>query len=167
MSKRPMDPDEALSAPLYAFALLLVAVPLLDFLQSIGALRPTNVQWRFATVGLLSGVLLTPMLGLTVAMVVAAIRQHTVLQRILAVLSLVAATTLSLLLISFVLDALQVSRVVPEQGRTAFRAASVKAVLKQLSATAVLLFLGLRGWRISSWRSRRRDGQAQIPLVAR
>jgi hypothetical protein len=167
MPKRSMSSDEALSAPLYGLAVLLMAVPLLDFLQSIGPLRPANVQWRFATVGLLSGVLLTPMLGLSIAMVLAAVRGQPRLQRILSLFSLLVATTLTLLLISFVLDALQVANVVPEQGRSAFRSASIKAVLKQVSVAAVLFVLGLRGWGISASRGRRRDAHGQIPLVSK
>jgi chromate transport protein ChrA len=166
LPRRPLDPEEALAGPMYAVAFLLVAFPLVDFLQSIRGFQPGNLQWRFATVGLLSGVLLTPILGVIVAMVVAAIRGHALVQRLLAILNLLAAVVLLVLLIGFVLDLLQLRSIVPEAGRAEFRSASMRAVVKHLSASLVLFFLGWRGWRVSGWTFVSREGQNPVRIVA-
>jgi hypothetical protein len=162
MARKPLDPDEALAAPLYVLAVLLVLMPAIDFLQSVGGVQPSNVQWRFATVGLLSSFLLTPLLGTGVAMVVAAVRGHVLLQRMLAIGNLAASAVLLLLLAGFVLDVLQLRPAVPEEGRAAFQSASLRAMLKHAATVALLFFFGLRGLRISSWR---RVSRAQKPSV--
>jgi len=155
MSRRALDPDEALAGPFYAVALMLVGIPLLDFAQTLSGFHPGNIQWRFATVGLLSGALLTPLLGVVIATVVAAICEHRVLQRILAIANLIAAGLLLVVLCGFILDVLQLRTVVPEQARAEFQAASIKAMIKHLSGVAVFAYLGLRSLRVSRWRSSR------------
>jgi hypothetical protein len=157
---------EVLGAPLYLFAALLAAVPCIDFVQSIGVPQVGNVQWRFATVGLLSSVLLTPMLGLVIAMVTALVRSDVVPLRALALLSALSAAVLFVLLAGFVLDVLQLRGSIPEAGRAGFRTASIKAVVKHMSAVMVLAFLGLRAWRISSWRTPS-EARGPIPIVSR
>jgi hypothetical protein len=160
------DVQHTLAAPLYAFALLLVVIPVVDFVQSVGTPQPGNIQWRFATVGLLSSVLLTPMLGLGIAIVVAAFRRHLRALRLLALLSALAAIALMLLTLGFTLDVLQLRNSVPAQGESAFRGASVKAVLKHLAAAFVLGLLGVRAWRLSAWRVSAAE-RTPVPLVSR
>ena len=72
MTSRSFENAESLVAPLYFIAALLIATPLMDFATSVVPLRPGSLEWRFASVGLLSGFLLTPLLGLVIALAVAA-----------------------------------------------------------------------------------------------
>ena len=166
MTRKHFDPDEQLAAPLYALAVLLVGWPMIDFVQGIGAFSPGNIQWRFASVGLLSGALLTPMLGVALAMVVAAVRGHVVFQRVLAILNLVAAIVLVLLLIAFLLDVLQLRGVVPDQRQREFTSASGKAILKHATAAAMFAFLSVRGFQLSA-RSARRATAPSVPLLSK
>src|SRR4029079_6182513 len=115
MTRKHFDPDEQLAAPLYALAALLIALPMIDVVLSISSFDPGNIRWRFASVGLLASALLTPLLGVALAMVVAAVRGHVVFQRVLAILNLVAAIVLVLVLVAFLLDVLQLRSVVLEQ----------------------------------------------------
>jgi hypothetical protein len=168
MSSRPAldDPLEAMAAPLYAFAALLVALPALDFVQSVGTPQLGNVQWRFATVGLLSSVLLTPMLGLVIGMAVASVRRHAPLLRVLALACALGAGALIVLVGGFTLDLFQLRSSVPDGGRAGFRTASIKAVTKHVAAALVLGFLAARAWRGSSWRAPARE-RGPVPIVTR
>ena len=157
---------EALGAPLYVFAALLVALPCIDFVQSTGVPQVGNVQWRFAAVGLLSSILLTPLLGMAIAIITASLRGDVVTLRFLALLSLLSAAGLLILLAVFGLDVVQLRGTIPEPGRAGFRAATTKAVAKHLLAAFALGFLALRAWRISAWRTPS-EARGPIPIVSR
>lgn len=167
MALKPLDPDEALAGPLYAVALILVAMSTLDFLQSVGGIQPRNIQWRFATVGLLSSFLAMPLLGSAIAVVVATIRGHHVVQRILGGLNIAAALVLILLLVAFALDAIQLRGTVPAEARRAFEAASLRAAAKHLLAIGGLAYLGWRTLRLAPVSRAPREQPRAVPLVNR
>lgn len=151
MNSRYADPEGALAAPFYAFAVLLVATPTIDFVTSIFPMQLRSPQWRFASAGLLSGYLLTPMLGIAIAMTVSAIRGQAGVQRFLSVVNLLLALLLLVLLVSFVLDVMQLNGVVPADGIRAFHAAAAKAVFKYATSILVLIVFAVRGWKLASW----------------
>jgi hypothetical protein len=150
MSRLPLDADDALTGPFYFLAMVLVVMPLLDFTQSITTFQPGNVQWRFATMGLASNFTLTPMLGIGLAIAIAAFRGQAALLRIFAWVTLVAAGVLILLLAGFILDVLQLRSEVPADGRAGFESASLRAVVKHVISVLALAFLGVRARRIPS-----------------
>lgn len=161
-----LEIEDALPAPLYGVAAVLVLVPAIDFLQSVGGFQPGSGQWRFATVGALSSYLATPVLGAAVALVVAAIARHHGVRRGVAVGCLVLSGGLALLSAGFALDALQLRDSVVPGARGAFQGASVRALLKLLIVAAALAFLGWRAWRIAP----ERPGgprKTSVPLVSR
>ncbi len=141
---------DALIAPAYFVAFLLVATPAMDFVTSILPLRFGDIEWRFASVGLLSGFLLTPLLGVILAMGVAAYAEHMLLQRVLAILNLVAGVVFAILFAFFVLDILQLRSVVQAEAKPAFESAASKAIVKHLSFVAAALVMGWRGMRASA-----------------
>ena len=154
MESPRLDPEEALIGPVYLVAALLVIMPAVDFVMSVGAPQPGSVQWRFATVGLLSGYTLTPLLGVAVALGVAGLAGHAWVQRVLVWVSLSASVVLLILLASFMLDVLQLRLSVPEEGQRAFRSASARAVLKHVLSVVAFWYLGWRGRRMIPERSR-------------
>lgn len=151
MSPKRPDGAEALIAPLYLLAFLLVATPLMDFVTSIVPLRPGDIEWRFASVGLLSGFLLTPLLGIALAIGAAHLGGHLRFQRVLAIVNLVVAASCIGLLVFFVLDIFQLKVAVQPEAAEAFKSAALKAVIKHVSFFLTLGFLGWRGIRISRW----------------
>lgn len=156
MSRPPLDPEEALAGPLYAVAGLLVAIPMLDFLLSVAAPQLSSVQWRFASVGLLSGFTLTPILGLALALGVATWRRHVPAQRLLVVACLAGALLLAVLSAGFVLDVVQLRASVPGEGRAAFKSAWQRALAKHVLAALALGYLGWRARRMIPGRPRPR-----------
>ncbi|MFN8572214.1 MAG: hypothetical protein U0132_09160 [Gemmatimonadaceae bacterium] len=145
-----VDTDELLAGPLYAFGLLLIALPMLDFGSSIVPVHATNLQWRFATLGLLSNFLMTPMMGLCLMVVVAAVRGHRGVQRSLAIVNTLLVLMLVAALALFALDAVQLNGSVPADQAETFHSAAYKAVVKHVAALIVLALLAVAGWRVSS-----------------
>lgn len=155
MSTR-LDPEEALTGPLYLVAALLVVFPIVDYVLSVPPPAMSDVQWRFAAVGLLSNYTLTPILGLAMAFVISAFLKHHSLQRWLVVACLSLAVILIALSLGFVLDSLQVRASVPEEGRAAFASAWKRAFIKHALATVALVYMGLRARRMIPSRNRQR-----------
>lgn len=167
MSPKRPDGPEALIAPLYLVAILLVATPAMDFATSIIPIRLGDIEWRFASVGLLSGFLLTPLLGVALAMGVAQFGGHLRFQRILAVLNLLVTVAFAILLVFFLLDVLQLQGSVPAESKPAFASAALKALIKHACFIVALAFLAWRGMRVSRWSSPdKRRGPASVVVGA-
>lgn len=145
---------EALVAPLYLVAFLLVATPAMDFATSIVPIRAGSMEWRFASVGLLSGFLLTPLLGMALAMGVAQFAGHPRVLRTLAILNLLVGITLLVVLVFFLLDVVQLQGGVQEEAKPAFATAALKALVKHATFIAALAFLAWRGIGMSRRPSR-------------
>ncbi len=142
---------ESLASPLYLLALLLVATPLVDVVANVWPLRLGDVGWRYGAVGVSSGYVLTPLLGVALACLLAiALRQRTML-RVLVIVCIVAAIVLVVAALDFGLDAIQVRHNVPATpalARWSFDVGVAKAVFKHLTAAAALLWLGLATRRV-------------------
>jgi hypothetical protein len=161
MSHKHTEGPEALMPPLYFVALLLVATPLMDFVTSILPLRTGDIEWRFASVGLLSGFLLTPLLGVALAMAVAHIATHRRFQRVMAVLNLAIAAIFVVLLLFFLLDIFQLRSAVEPEAAEAFAGAASKAVIK----TPRHCSLGMLGWRLQCRGGRSPNRDANRPVI--
>ena len=155
--------ESGLIVPLYLIALLLVGIPALDFVTGVLPLRLDDIQWRFATVGLLSGFLLTPLMGIAFALVVSSYSDHITLQRIIAIVCAVLAVLLALMLVLFVLDAIQLRAAVNAEARDSFRSATLKALFKHASVITVLAVTAIRVLRsVRPRRAAERTGPATI-----
>jgi hypothetical protein len=151
MSPKHPDGPEALIPPFYFIAFLLVVTPTMDFVTSILPLRWDSIEWRFATVGLLSGFLLTPLLGLIIATTVAHLAKHLRFQRILAIVNVVITVSFAALFVLFMLDVFQLKSVVQEEAVEAFNSAATKAAIKHVAFIIALGWLSYAGFRISRW----------------
>ncbi|MCC6774573.1 MAG: hypothetical protein IT360_25580 [Gemmatimonadaceae bacterium] len=151
MSQKHVGGPEALIGPLYFVAFLLVATPVMDFVTSIIPLRVGDIEWRFASVGLLSGFLLTPLLGIALSIGVAHVAMHRRFQRVMAVLNLAISAVFVALLLFFLLDIFQLRSAVEPEAAEAFASAASKAVIKHASFIVALGMLGWGGLRVSRW----------------
>jgi len=151
MTSRRPEGAEALVAPLYFVAFLLVATPTMDFVTSILPLRPDDIEWRFASVGLLSGFLLTPLLGVCLAMGVAHMASHFRFQRLIAIGNLFHSVGFGVLLLFFLLDVFQLKGAVQPEAQDAFNSAAHKALIKHAAFVVAMGWLGWKGLRISRW----------------
>ena len=141
------DVLKKLAAPAYFVAALLVALPALDFLTNVWPLQPGQAVWRYGSAGLLSGFVLTPLLGVLVALAVAAACEHGRALSVLGIVSVVVAVLFVLLTGLFVLDGLQVRASVPPQRQTQFDVGIWRAVVKYLVVSGALVWLGVAARR--------------------
>ena len=133
---------------MYVVAIALILLPTLDFVFSVPPAEFAEVQWRFAAFGLLSGVVMMPLIGLALAVAVAGfLRQYHVV-RVLVVLCLTIAVFLIVVSLGFVLDVLQLQGTVPQEGRAAFSSAWIRALSKLVVSAAILAYLGWRARRM-------------------
>ena len=141
------DVQRRLAPALYFLAFLLVVTPVADFGLTVAPYRFGNVTWRFAAFGLFSGFLLTPLLGIALAVGTAAVNGHRGAMRVFGICSIVMSVVLVVALMGFALDSLQVRRSVPEGGRLAFQVAALKALVKHVTALAAGIWLGIASLR--------------------
>ncbi|CAN5606204.1 hypothetical protein BH23GEM9_BH23GEM9_23090 [soil metagenome] len=149
-SESPRGPAAVLTrfaVPIYLVALLSMLAPPLDLVFSMPAIELSNVRWRFGAVGLLTGAVLFPMLGLLIALMTSVACGHRIMYRIWMGLG---ATGMLVLIASaglFSLDALQVRQDVNALVLRRFDLTVVKALLTQLVQIGILgalLWTGLR-----------------------
>ncbi len=128
---------------LYAVAALLVLLSVLDFAAAIWPFLPTDVGWRYGAIGLLSGFLVTPLVGLALATLVAVEQRHATLLRVLGFVVLAAGAVLLVSIVAFALDAIQVRRdaATPEL-RQLTELSAAKAALKLLAGTVATIWMG-------------------------
>ena len=155
----------SLAAPAYCVAALLIITPLGDFLSGVWPWRLGAVDWRFASSGLLSGFLLTPLLGALIAIGVAAARGSERPLRIFGIATLALSAFCALVLLLFILDAIQISSQVPAQQRRAFYDASLKAFLKYVMAFVASFWLGRSAYRLGSFRMPHRNSEKRGTVV--
>ncbi|MDQ6633389.1 MAG: hypothetical protein M3Z10_01385 [Gemmatimonadota bacterium] len=149
---------------LYLLALILIVVPLVDAAVSITPFRPRNVQWRFGAIGLFTNTLLTPGVGVMIAVVTAAVMQHVRAQRLLAILSWIGVVVLLGMLVVFGLDALQTRALVrPEMMRPFVLASTVAACKLILWMIAFIVFA--RASRVPPSSRRSAESPAQSMLI--
>ena len=147
MSQTDSDVLKSLAWPTYFVAFLLVATPALDFLANVWPLRPGEVQWRYGSVALFTGFMLTPLFGVMFALGAATVLRHRLVLRVLSFVNVILAPLILVLIVLFALDVFQVRGTVPEEGRSMFDTGSAKAVVKYVTMAVALAWLGIAGIR--------------------
>jgi hypothetical protein len=137
----------ALAWPVYFAGALTLLLPLADLLASVWPVRIGQLEWRFGSLGLLSGFTLSPVLGLIMCMAAAAVLEHWIVQRLLAVLSMIGAVLLVAMVVIFGFDWLQYRAAAPLEARPGMDTGSIKALAKHGLVSASLLWLGFASWR--------------------
>lgn len=153
----------------YLVALVLVLFPFVDVSVATWPPRISEAAWRFGAAGLLSRVLITPMLGLLLASLLALLLEQRRTLRVFSVLSGVAALVLTGLVVLFVLDVLEMRTQVRPEAKAGFDAASLAALAKYGLSTLIALAFMVGGWRASRDRGRvrpDRPARAAAPLIA-
>jgi len=173
MTERSTKALDTLAGPLYFLAILLIGTPLVDILANTWPLHVGLLTWRYGAVGMFSGFVLTPLLGLALACWLAITLGHRVVQRVLIIASLVAAVVLLVAALGFVLDVLQLRHSVPAnppQALWTFEVGAAKALVKHLTAVVALVWLALatrRALRASAGATRTAPAPLVVPVGER
>jgi len=158
--------NRPVTAAVYALGMLMIVIPFTEVLLSVLPLRPGATSWRFGTTGVLSQAFMTPLLGATVIVVVAATLGH---RRTLLTVSIVSALVAVITLAAtglFALDIIEMRSQVREEVKRAFDFSSILAVIKLIVATVVLSLLSSGARRTTrELRSSPRSRSASPPLV--
>ena len=161
---RKSETDVRWLAPVaYLLALYLVITPLLEALTLVLPVRPGEVGWRFGAMGIAFNTLVTPLLGLFLAMLAAAVLGNRRMLRGLSVASYTATVVLALGLVLFVLDYLQSRAGVVAERQNAVDIVSWKAVFLGALGMIVAGRLGRAGWNAS--RSVAKDRKTETIMV--
>lgn len=138
----------------YAVALLLIIMPLVELVLGIWPLRIGQLNWRFGAAGLVSQSVMTPLLGMLLAVATAAAVGHRLLARVLSGIA-VAGGILGILAIAmFTLDALEARASVRPEAMVAFDRATIVAGMRYSLGTITAFLLGIGGWKASRKGSR-------------
>jgi hypothetical protein len=159
-----------ISWPVYLVAAMLVLLPVAEFVISVWPIQASVVRWRFGAVGLFSGALMVPILGIFIAYAAALLLEHRAVQRAISVLSGVMVLVLVVAAAGFVLDALQMRGQVRSEALRAFDAASAMGLAKMSLAMFTMLSLSVSGWRsarVGAPEKRARKNRVTAPVMAR
>lgn len=132
---------------LYALALLLFLQPFVETAATSWPPRFGEVGWRFASVGILYTMLPTVLVALVVAAIAAFLLQHRTMLRIVGVISLILGVTVFLLTIGFILDAVQLRRIVRPEAQGGYDLTGIKALITAVIAIVSCTMLGIGSFR--------------------
>jgi hypothetical protein len=140
-----IEDDAPTRRVLYASAILLITVPLLQAISTIWPMQFGNIQWRFGAANALSSVLLLPFLGLVLLLVVSRMLASRPLSLIVGVISTLFAIALAGSFVLFVLDGLQLKAIVNSAQMASFESVFARVGLITLLFAIVYLLLALAG----------------------
>lgn len=139
-----------LAGPFYFIAILLVVIPATDFISNVWPLQPGDFRWRFGMTGLLAGFLLTPLLGIVLAGLVAVIAEDHRTLRLVSMVAAVGAVVLVVFVALFTLDVIQFRPEIPTDRRGPFDFANVRSIVKHLLAAGSLAWLARSGLGVTA-----------------
>ena len=133
---------KALGVAIYAVGLMILLVALGDFMSNVWPWRLGAVDWRYGSLGILSTFLVTPTVGMLIITLNAVNLGHRALVRALGLIVIVGAAALTVVLVAFLLDSLEVRRAVAEDSKWFTTVSFVIAAGKHLVAIVTLSLLG-------------------------
>ena len=136
-------PFRKISSGLYLIAALLIVVPIIDFVTSIFPYLPSSTKWRFASSSLFAGFLLTPLLGVALAMLVAGLMNHRFVLRWIGILSFLVAAALLAVTALLALDVVELRATSDQEVKMAIVISGARAVFKNIVMAGSLAFIGL------------------------
>jgi hypothetical protein len=118
-------------------------------MQLVSTAKIHDARWRFGAAGLLSNLLVLPVVGLMIVCILATALDHRVFLRIVAVLSGLAALVILVVTGLFLLDAVQVRSMMNPKMMSSWAVASGTAVLKLIVAIIAMTWFAVAGLRNS------------------
>jgi hypothetical protein len=131
---------------LYPVGGLLLLLAIADPILQSWPLRFGEVRWRFGAVGIFSGAVTGMLLGLALILGVAVILEQRRVVRVFSVLSLLLGAGLTVMVLLFALDALQMRAAVNPTLMTSFMATTVHAAVILVLMIPICLGIGISGW---------------------
>jgi hypothetical protein len=159
--------NQRAATPTYTFpfrlanlvAFMLIVLPIVDVLAGVIPYHLGTLSWRVATIGLLSGAALLPMLGFFIAFTAAHALERRTLYRFLSVLSASYGMVLLVAAVVFLFDAVQLRPQISAETKQAYDIAGVKSLITQLLQAVVFFAMTLTSFRLGRSVARRESEQ--------
>lgn len=140
---------------LYPLGTALVLFPLSDIASKLIPIQGNNLQWRFASMGMVASSLALLLIGDAVLGFTAALRDNRLLLRLLAAFSHLFALALIAGLVLFVLDFIQLRAALTNPAmELSLRRAAVAALIAGLLTSIALVGVGAAAWAASGRHAR-------------
>ncbi len=139
-----------------------MVTPLLEAATRVLPMRPSDVGWRFGAMGIVFNTLVTPLLGVFIAMVVAAVRGHRRTLRWLSGAAYAAAVVVTLGLVLFLFDYVQARAGVAAEQLAGLDVVSRKALFLGVVAVVAAGVLGRAGWNAGRTVETKRGSAANL-----
>ena len=170
MADIPKDMEQgsrAFAGALAFVGIICIAYPLADLLLNNWPLLPGDVTWRYQLVGMLSQLLITPLIGVAFLAGAGILRQGGPFLKLGGVVSLATGIVVVLLTLSFILDGLQLKNLIQGDEVYVFQRSTIRAVVKNIISAAGFLYVGYGAWKAGvEMRVRRsRSGAGKPGLV--
>ncbi|NJD10695.1 MAG: hypothetical protein FIB01_09770 [Gemmatimonadetes bacterium] len=135
------------SPALYFVAALMLLMPPLDIILSMAEYAWGSAQWRWGAIGLVSGGMLLPIVGVLLASMTAVLAGQLWPNRVVMAVAVVLVLLLLLAAGLFSLDAIEIRHQATAVVRRRFDVAVIKTVLMQLTQALTLLLVVRSAWR--------------------
>jgi hypothetical protein len=143
-------------------AFVLIVLPILDIMFGVFPAQPNQLSWRVATIGLISGALLQPMIGFLLALTAAHALERRTLYRILALICALTGVALLLAAVLFAFDAIQLRGLITAETKRAYDFATVKSLFVQVVQAAVFLAMTFTSMKLGRSTARREAEQRRM-----
>lgn len=150
-----LDDDPTARRVLYLGALLLIAVPFLQAGSQLWPLQLGNIQWRFGAANALSSVLLLPYLGLSLLVLLSRALDSRALALTVGALAATFAAGLLASSLLFVLDALQLKKIVNSAMMNSFNTTAIR-----VGVVTALFLVAFTAMALAAFKSPRRRAAA-------
>ena len=130
----------------YFFALVVILSPSGEALLTLQPFRISDTSWRFAAVGMVTQILITPFLGLAVLAGVAYLAEHRLVLRGLSLALFGLAGILFSASVMFSLDTLELRGLVGEEGKRQYDMAALLGLLRLGSFGVLSALAGIGIW---------------------
>ncbi len=149
----------------YGIGVLLIALPLLDWVLTVWPLRPSTTVWRFGSVGLLSQALIQPIVGCALIAATAFGLAHRALLKVLAGLYLISVVFILGAVGIFALDSIEVRSLAQAQVQSQVEVTGLRVFVTYLAYAVLFGWLALGSWSVG----KRQPGErvATDPVAAR
>ena len=139
--------DDGARRLLYLCAFVLFFIPYFQAMAGIWPLQLGSLQWRYTATSAMSGILMLPFIGLVLALAVARTCGHKAAARIVGAVAALTTLTLLLAMGLFVMDALQLKKVVPDRELARFNKANVVVGVTLVFSFVVFVILTITSFR--------------------
>lgn len=147
------DVSRWIARGLYLLALFLLTSPIADVISAVWPVRPDNVLWRYTFLEFAGSHLHTPILGISLALLVAIWTRNDLLLRFLGVVMILASVLLLPAMGILMVDLLQILVAREAQAEQAILAGGMILQIKYGGASVVLAALGIGARRTAQLRS--------------